>query len=52
MPITTAYETKIERISILDEKGNFDEKLGHHCLITRGKQKKVGKRLLRAKKEA
>jgi pyruvate dehydrogenase E1 component alpha subunit len=28
MPITTAYETKIEHISILDEKGNFDEKLG------------------------
>ncbi len=28
MPITTAYEAKIERISILDEKGNFDEKLG------------------------
>jgi pyruvate dehydrogenase E1 component alpha subunit len=28
MPITTAYETKIERISILDEKGGFDEKLG------------------------
>jgi pyruvate dehydrogenase E1 component alpha subunit len=28
MPITTAYETKIDRISILDEKGNFDEKLG------------------------
>ncbi|MEY3027440.1 MAG: hypothetical protein RLZZ238_2337 [Planctomycetota bacterium] len=28
MPITTAYETKIDRISILDEHGNFDEKLG------------------------
>ena len=28
MPITTAYEAKIEHISILDAKGNFDEKLG------------------------
>ncbi|MFM8698441.1 MAG: thiamine pyrophosphate-dependent dehydrogenase E1 component subunit alpha [Phycisphaerales bacterium] len=28
MPITTAYETKIDRISILDEHGSFDEKLG------------------------
>ena len=28
MPITTAFETKIEHISILDDKGNFDEKLG------------------------
>ena len=28
MPITTAFETKIEHISILDQHGNFDEKLG------------------------
>ena len=28
MPITTAFKTEIPRISILDEQGNFDEKLG------------------------
>lgn len=28
MPITTVFEAKIENISILDEHGNFDEKLG------------------------
>ncbi len=28
MPITTAFKTEIPRISILDEHGNFDEKLG------------------------
>ena len=28
MPITTAFSTEIPRISILDEKANFDEKLG------------------------
>lgn len=28
MPITTAYSTQIERVSILDEHGRFDEKLG------------------------
>ena len=28
MPITTAFKTEIERISILDEHGNFDESLG------------------------
>ena len=28
MPITTALTTTIERVSILDEHGNFDEKLG------------------------
>lgn len=28
MPIKTVFETKIENISILDERGNFDEKLG------------------------
>lgn len=36
MPITIAYEAKIEHISILDAKGNFDEKLGgvgSKCII-------------------
>lgn len=28
MPITTAFKTEIPRVSILDEQGNFDEKLG------------------------
>lgn len=28
MPITTAYTTSIDRVSILDEHGKFDEKLG------------------------
>ena len=28
MPITIAFKTEIPRISILDEQGNFDEKLG------------------------
>jgi len=28
MPITTAFKTEIPRISILDEQGSFDEKLG------------------------
>ncbi len=28
MPITTAYSTQIERVSILDEHGRFDEQLG------------------------
>jgi pyruvate dehydrogenase E1 component alpha subunit len=28
MPITTAYQAKIEHISILDEHGNFDSQLG------------------------
>ena len=28
MPITTAFKTEIPHISILDEHGNFDEKLG------------------------
>ncbi len=28
MPITNALTTTIERVSILDEHGNFDEKLG------------------------
>ncbi len=28
MPITTAYKTEIQRVSILDEHGNFDDTLG------------------------
>ena len=28
MPITTAYETRIDHVSILDEHGVFDETLG------------------------
>lgn len=28
MPVETVYQTKIEKVSILDENGNFDEKLG------------------------
>ena len=28
MPITTALSTEIKRVSILDEHGQFDEKLG------------------------
>jgi pyruvate dehydrogenase E1 component alpha subunit len=32
MPITTAFEGKIEYVQILDEHGNFDEKLGKGLL--------------------
>ncbi len=28
MPVKTVFETKIQHVSILDENGNFDEKLG------------------------
>ena len=28
MPVSTVFETKIERVSILDEHGNFDSQLG------------------------
>ena len=28
MPVETVFEAKIERVSILDEHGNFDEQLG------------------------
>ena len=28
MPIRTVFDTSIEHVSILDEHGNFDEKLG------------------------
>jgi pyruvate dehydrogenase E1 component alpha subunit len=32
MPIKTAYEAKVQHIQILDENGNFDEKLGKDLL--------------------
>jgi pyruvate dehydrogenase E1 component alpha subunit len=32
MPITTAYEAKVDYLSILDEHGNFDEELGKDLL--------------------
>ncbi len=32
MPLDTVYENKIERLSILDEHGNFDEELGKDTL--------------------
>ena len=32
MPITTAYETQIDHVSILDEHGVFDETLGQDLI--------------------
>ena len=32
MPITTAYETQIDHVSILDEDGVFDETLGQDVI--------------------